>query len=219
MAGEPYHRIVKHYEDCLARHGSGAEAVDWRSDESASIRYDVMLALVRDPGLPVTLLDFGCGLGGLKEHIDRRGLGAISYAGLDLSPQFADATRARHPGVPVYCCDVLDDTCDLPQFDYIVMNGIFTRRHDLSLAEMRAYFERLAKRVFAHAREGLAFNVMSSCVDWESDALFHACHGDLSRFVCTELSRHFVLRNDYGLYETTCYVYRHSTSDTDRGKA
>lgn len=222
MTGEAYHRIVKHYEDCLARHGTGAEAVDWRDENSARIRYDVMLSLIREDvrgrDCKVTLLDFGCGLGGLKEHIDRRGLSGISYAGLDLSPQFADATRARHRDVPVYCCDVMDGSCELPDFDYIVMNGIFTRRHDLALGEMKDYFEKLSKRVFAKCRTGLAFNVMSSCVDWENDSLFHACHGELSRFICKDLSRHFLLRNDYGLYETTCYVYRQSGTDS-RGQA
>ncbi|GLS32780.1 Methyltransferase domain-containing protein [Mesorhizobium albiziae] len=209
MPDGSYYRIVRHYEDCLARHNEGAAAVDWSSDESARIRYDVMLGLVRQKDRATTLLDFGCGLGALKDHIDERGFRSILYAGLDLSPKFAEAARARHPDVRIYCHDVLEDDSDLPQFDYVVMNGIFTRRHDLTTAEMQTYFEKLATRVFSFARIGIAFNVMSSCVDWESESLFHPSHGELSRFICKSLSRHFVLRNDYGLFETTCYVYRH----------
>lgn len=221
MAGEPHHRIVKHYEDCLAKHGDGAAAVNWRDDKSAQIRYDVMLDLIRedllDKRCELTLLDFGCGLGALKDHIDRCGFTGIHYAGLDLSPQFADATRARHRDVSVYCCDVMDQSCDLPDFDYVVMNGIFTCRHNLSLEEMKVYFEKLSTIMFAKCRKGLAFNLMSSCVDWESDSLFHVCHGEISRFICKKLSRHFVLRNDYGLYETTCYVYQ--SAGTESGRA
>ncbi len=215
MSDAPYHRIVNHYEGCLAQHGTGAEAVNWSSEESARIRYDVMLGLVPKREKAVTLLDFGCGLGGLKDRIDRLKFDFLDYSGLDLSPKFADAARARHPETAIYCCDVLDDGCELPRFDYIIMNGVFTRRHDLTIPEMQAYFEQLTTRVFAYARLGIAFNVMSSCVDWESEDLFHAAHGDLARFICKNLSRHFALRNDYGLYETTCYVYRQPRAEIE----
>jgi hypothetical protein len=35
--------------------------------------------------------------------------------------------------------DVLEDGAHLPTFDYVVMNGIFTRRHPLSAEAMDGY--------------------------------------------------------------------------------
>jgi hypothetical protein len=213
MTEPAYRRIVGHYEDCLRQHGAGARAVDWKSDADAGRRYDVMLGLIRPGPAPVTLLDFGCGLADLKDHIDRAaglasGLAPVAYRGLDLSPEFAAAARRRHPDVPVYCGDILDPAFVVPAADYVVMNGIFTRRHDLSVAAMTAYLHQLLPRAFEFAKVGLAFNVMSECVDWQSDALYHPPLSDLARFIARNLSKQFVLRNDYGLYETTCYVYR-----------
>ena len=66
----------------------------------------------------------------------------------------------------------------------------------------------MLRRVWPRAREGLAFNVMSKHVDWERDDLFHLSTDLLLAFLKSELSRHVVIRHDYGLYEYTVYVYR-----------
>ncbi|MGN6114330.1 MAG: glycosyltransferase [Nitrobacter sp.] len=206
--GGGYHEIVRHYERCLAEHGNGARAVDWKNEDGATKRYDVMLGLLAHETGPVSLLDFGCGLGGLKRHIESRGLSSIRYEGLDISEAFVAGARARHPDTVFHCMDVMADCGELPAYDYIVMNGIFTRRETMPYADMLRYMESLTSKVFRHATRGLAFNVMSPEVDWKGEALFHPSFEDMMRSVSRDLSRNVVLRNDYGLYECTCYVYR-----------
>ena len=73
---------------------------------------------------------------------------------------------------------------------------------------MFSYFKQLSTRVFKYAAVGMAFNVMSKHVDWEREDLFHLPFDTLAEFVRKELTRNFVFRNDYGLYEYTTYVYR-----------
>jgi hypothetical protein len=89
-----------------------------------------------------------------------------------------------------------------------VLNGVFTVKATLSFDEMLDFFRRLVTRAFALADQGIAFNVMSKQVDWERDDLFHLPLDTLAWFLTQEISRHFVIRNDYGLYEYTAYVYR-----------
>jgi putative glycosyltransferase len=206
-----YRAIVSHYEGRLAEHGTGPKAVDWKDEQAATTRYDVMLDLLPKTQEPVTLLDFGCGLGGLKQHIQARGLDHIHYEGLDVSPAYAEAARKALPGTTIHCFDILETPGALGQYDYIVMNGVFTRRQDMTEAQMFAYLERLGGAVFAHARQGLAFNVMSMHVDWKEETLFHPDTSALARVVSRALSRHMVLRDDYGLYECTCYAYTAAT--------
>jgi len=55
---------------------------------------------------------------------------------------------------------------------------------------------------------GVAFNVMSKHVDWERDDLFHLPFDTLARYLIASLTRNFVIRSDYGLYEYTTYIYR-----------
>jgi SAM-dependent methyltransferase len=203
-----YLRIVDHYESCLRDFRDGPGAVNWKSAEDAATRYDVMLGIIRDRRAASSLLDFGCGLAELKPHMERAGYAAVRYSGLDISPQFAVAARARFPQSEILCFDVLDAGQHLPTFDYVIMNGIFTRRHDLGMDDMWRYFERLVHTVFESCRVGLAFNVMSSVVDWQNEALFHPEPGRMIAFLGGSLTRHFVMRNDYGLHETTYYLFR-----------
>ena len=93
-------------------------------------------------------------------------------------------------------------------FDYIILNGVFTQKRDLTFDEMLVYFKSLIKIVFSKTRIGIAFNVMSKQVDWERDDLFHLPMDTLASFLTKDISRNFVIRNDYGLYEYTTYVYK-----------
>lgn len=204
-----YSQLVEHYEDCLARHGDSHRGVDWPNPHDAQTRYRVMLDVVRPPAEGVSLLDFGCGAAHLYEYMQQQKLTQIEYAGLDLSAQFVALSQTKFPACRFYHTDILAaDANDLPTFDYLILNGVLTEKLQMSFAEMWEYTQRLLRAVFAHARCGIAFNVMSKQVAWERDDLFHLPFDLLARFLTGELSRHFVMRNDYGLYEYTTYVYR-----------
>ena len=204
-----YQEIVAHYESCLALHGDNHRGVDWPNAEDAARRYEVMLDVIRpsDP-LPVRVLDFGCGTGHLLTHIHERQRSGIEYLGLDISPAFIALSRSKFPGTSFFCTDVLASDSIMPAVDYVVMNGVFTEKRSLTFDAMFGYMRRLLKRVYPQATRGLAFNVMSKHVDWEREDLFHLPYDALAAFLKREISRHFVLRADYGLYEYTAYVYR-----------
>jgi SAM-dependent methyltransferase len=210
MHEKRYLEIVAHYEACLERHGDSHLGVDWPRSEDLGKRYDVMLDLVRreTPDEIVTLLDFGCGAAHLYEHMLATGVRGIEYAGLDLSEKFVALARRKFPSRAFYRADLLTEDDRVPAFDYVVMNGVFTVKRGLTFEEMLAYFELLLKRVWTKTRRGLAFNVMSKHVDWEREDLFHLPFDTLAALLTRGLARNFVIRNDYGLYEYTAYVYR-----------
>ena len=194
----------------LEKHGDTSSAVGWfRGDADA--RYRVMLDLIRqtDSNDPVRLLDFGCGASHLLEYIQAQKITGIDYEGLDLSDKFLALSRSKHPDITYHQLNVLDPAEPaLPEFDYVVMNGIFTYRGSTSEDEMFEYLRDLVKRVFEFTRVGLAFNVITKQVDWERDDLFHLPVDRVLTFLSREVSRHIVVRHDYGLYEYTVYVYR-----------
>jgi SAM-dependent methyltransferase len=212
-----YRRIVEHYEACLARHGDNHLGVDWPRRDDADKRYAVMLGLIRpDQGArdnPVSLLDFGCGAGHLYEYLVQKQWTHIDYSGLDLSEHFVALCRAKHPGVKYYCADILEDREEPePRFDYVVANGVFTEKREVPFEAMLTYFEKALTRLFSMARIGMAFNLMSKHVDWERVDLFHVPLDTVAAILSKNISRHFLIRNDYGLYEYTIYVYREPTA-------
>lgn len=202
-----YLAIVEHYEACFREHGDTHRGVDWPKAEDVDTRYRVMLDSIRTPA-PVSILDFGCGAGHMLEYIRARGLDISTYHGWDLSSAFIELCRKKFPGVPFGCGDVLAEGVDVPAADYVIMNGVLTEKRTLSFEEMWDYAQALLTRLFSVARVGIAFNVMSKQVDWERDDLFHLPLDTLAFFLTKQLSRRFVVRNDYGLYEYTTYVYK-----------
>lgn len=207
-----YYEIVKHYEDCLDKHGDNHKGVDWPNQDDLEKRYRVMLDVVRFSNFSnekesVQLLDFGCGASHLYDFIMKNGMSNIHYSGLDLSEKFIQLCRNKYPHNRYYCLDILQDKHVLPEYDFIVMNGVFTEKRGLQYEEMLAYFQEMIKKIAAICKIGFAFNVMSKQVDWERDDLFHLSMDKLSEFLCKEVTRDFIIRNDYGLYEYTTYVF------------
>ncbi len=203
-----YHQIIRHYEDCLATHGDTHRGVDWPNEADAAKRYRVMLDLVRPSGLTQTLLDLGCGASHLYQYMLEQNVRGLEYAGLDASPAFCALSKQKYPHIDYACADVLADPDALREVDYVVMNGVFTEKREMTFDDMFAYMKKMLQVVFSKVRVGMAFNVMSSHVDWERDDLFHMPMDALAAFAAQSLSRHFVIRNDYGLYEYTVYIYK-----------
>jgi SAM-dependent methyltransferase len=203
-----YLSIVRHYEDCLAQFGDSHRGVDWPNAADAAKRYQVMLDLVRPSAAGKSLLDFGCGASHLYQYMLERDVRGLQYAGLDASAAFCELSQQKYPHNDYFCLDVLAEPERLGEFDYVVMNGVFTEKRELSFDAMFDYLRRILTLVFSKTRCGIAFNVMSKQVDWERADLFHMPIGELTDFIASKLSRHYVVRNDYGLYEYTVYVYK-----------
>ena len=203
-----YQSIVSHYEACLERHGDTHLGVDWPRKEDVTKRYRMMLELVRENDAEVSMLDFGCGAAHLYDYLIDKNMRNINYYGLDISEKFINLCKKKYPNTPFYCADILTSDSEVPNVDYIVMNGVFTEKQTMTHQEMSAYFQAMLKKVFSHAKKGIAFNVMSKQVDWERNDLFHLPLDEMATFVTQHLGRHFVVRNDYGLYEYTVYLYR-----------
>ena len=54
---------------------------------------------------------------------------------------------------------------------------------------------------------GLAFNVLSENVDYINKN-FYPKSSQLEDFICKNITRSFIIRHDYGLYEKTFYLYK-----------
>ncbi len=206
-----YEKIVKHYERCYAEHGDNHKGMDWPKLEDNHVRFQVMLQLldwdIRHQGSS-RLLDFGCGTAHLLAFIQENNLPIDAYIGLDYSQLFVDRCLEKFPTHRFIAGDVLHQDFVWPEFDYAVMNGVFTEKRELSHAEMWDYFTEVISKAFHHAQRGIAFNTMSKNVDWERDDLFHVSMDELSSFLSKNLSRNIVIRQDYGLYEFTTYLYK-----------
>ena len=210
-----YSKIVASCESDLDKYGDTFQGVGWtKKPEYADIRYRVMLDGLRaDWPRPLALLDFGCGASHLRGYIDRNGIEGIHYSGLDLSDKYLALSRSKYPDTTYLQVDLVDPATSIPEFDFIVLNGLFNYRGENSREAMWDYMRTLLRRAWPFARRGMAFNVMSKYVDWEREDLFFLPFDTLAEFVAAEFGRAFTIRHDYGLFEYTVYVYRESLAD------
>lgn len=206
-----YLDIVEHYENCYMKYGDNHMGVDWPKEEDTEKRYKVMLELIsfdshhQKKECP-SILDFGCGLGHMYDYAAKQKMN-IKYAGLDLSEVFVNRCKEKYPECEFTVADILKGEV-IPQYDYIILNGVLTEKRELSYEEMLNYFQTLIKEVYKYCNYGIAFNVMSKDVDWEREDLFHLPLDVLSAFLTKEITRDFIVRYDYGLYEYTVYLYK-----------
>ena len=208
MNDSKYWEIIRHYEDCLEKFGDSHLGVDWPNIDDADTRYKIMLDVVKDKGSLNNLLDFGCGASHLYDYIIKNNIKSIKYSGLDISEKFISFSEKKYPEINYYCVDIIKQPDVIPKFDYMILNGVFTEKNSLTYDEMLNYFFKLTYEVFRKSKIGIAFNVMSKHVDWERDNLFHLPFDTLASFLKKEITRNFIIRNDYGLYEYTVYVYK-----------
>lgn len=206
-----YLEIAKHYDECFKKHGDSNLGVDWPNYEDTVIRHQVMYDVIKPQGVSDisnnTLLDFGCGLGHFYEWIVEHHDHYPKYSGLDINEGFYSTCKSKFPQIDFYYTDILKENI-IPTFDYITCNGTFTEKRNLSQVEMMEFFTSAITKLWSKCNKGIAFNLMSKHVDWERDDLFHVSLDELGWFLKKNLSRNFVIRNDYGLYEYTVYVYK-----------
>jgi len=202
-----YLKLAEHYDKCLQKNGDNHLGVDWPNYEDTLVRHQIMYDVIKDKNEELTLLDFGCGLGHFFEWILNTQETCPFYSGLDINDSFYQKCREKYPFINFYHTDILKND-NIPNFDYIVCNGTFTEKRELSQNEMMSFFKSVLIKLWDKCNKGIAFNVMSKLVDWEREDLFHVSMDELGFFLKNNLSRNFIIRNDYKLYEYTIYVYK-----------
>ncbi len=211
MKSNKYLNIAQHYENCLNKFGDNNNGVDWPNIEDVDKRHKIMYDVINfAPSFleKPTLLDFGCGAGHFLKYLNEfKLINNLSYSGIDISEKFIELCKKKFPNSNFLKVDILQEEFNY-EFDFIVLNGVFTEKRDLSFDEMFEFFSNILSIVFKKANVGVAFNVMSKAVDWEREDLFHLPADTLINFMTKELSRNFIIRNDYGLYEYTTYIYK-----------
>lgn len=204
-------RLLGWYDRGLAEFGDTAQGAHWPNEHDRRTRFEVMLDVIEEgPDASVVLCDLGCGTGELLAHIRDRGLQQVAYIGVDRSARALAYAREKFPDAAFVEVDVTAPDADLRPIacDYLVANGLFTGKFDLSHDEMWAFLVATIERVWPYVRRGLAFNVMSKVVDWERPDLFHLPMDEAAQLLHRLAGRRVRLRADYGLYEYTSFAYR-----------
>jgi SAM-dependent methyltransferase len=211
--------LRRHYSERFALHGATSEGVDWGADESRMLlRFEKMLAVTGSPpaGKP-RILDVGCGYGGLLGYAARRKT-EVDYTGIDVAENMITWAAANSGSGAFLCGDILEYEFDRT-FDYVVCSGILTQKLDATITDMDRFAARLIRRMFELCERGIAFNVMTTKVNYFSSNLYYRNPVELFAWCVTEISPYIKIDHAYPLYEYTVYLYREPVIPADLSEA
>jgi SAM-dependent methyltransferase len=89
---------AEHYRRRFLEHGETPPGVDWGPrQEDLDLRYGNMLRVIppEEAGARATLLDVGCGFGGLLDYAQQHGY-QLDYTGIDIVGEMVERGRVLH---------------------------------------------------------------------------------------------------------------------------
>ena len=193
-------RIIERYNERLAKHPTDdARALAVGADGRHAMALQCLVDVGIESGSEV--LDVGCGLGALHEHLLAGGI-AARYTGYDINPQLIEKARQRHPDMTWEVHDVLQD--EFPQFDFVVSSSSFNLR--LEREDNYSFITRMLTTMFAHARRAVAVDLMTSYVDFKNpDAFYYEPERVFS--IAKKITKRVTLRHDLPLFQFCLYLY------------
>jgi SAM-dependent methyltransferase len=194
------------YTANLAEHGVSSASVGWPDADAQRLRFDKLAYAieVEAPAGGVTVNDWGCGYGAMFHYLDARPDVQLSaYTGYDISADMLSAARTH---VDDRRARWVRGAHVTEPADFTFVSGTFNVRMAATDEAWREYVEQSLVELAAYTRRGLAFNLLTTHVDWRKDDLFYADPAHFFAFCRQHLSRYVTLLHDYPLYEWTIVV-------------
>lgn len=192
-------RIISRYNARFAKYTDSVSVLASGTEERRNLRFQVLFEVGLEPGCSV--LDLGCGFGDFYGYLRGRGL-ECRYVGYDINPRLVEAAKGRYPSAEFHVKDIQVE--EFPQFDFIVSSNAFNLR--LGGHDNYVFIGDILKRCYDHAGRGVAVDLLTSYVDFETPEAFHYSPERVFS-IAKGLTKRVSLRHDYPLYEFCVYMY------------
>ena len=193
-----------HYKSTYFKYGATAKGVDWGNEKTANLRYDQFFQLFQHDS-KASVLDIGCGHGSFYSYLIKKNFKG-EYTGIDIVDEMVDYANKNISQGNFIICDFLQE--NTKEYDYLIANGIFTQKLDVSHKKMEKFILTFVEKMFSKCKKGIAFNLMSSYVNFHAENLFYKSPSEMISYIMSNLSENFILNHNYRIYEYTLYVYK-----------
>lgn len=210
----------EHYTGTFKKHGPTSQGVNWGADEEVQTRYRKMMEVLnhdyeKPAGRP-SILDVGCGWGGLLRYCDKNCIN-VDYTGIDLVQEMIEYARNTYDEGKFFEANILDYNPKM-RFDYVVGNGLLVLRKGESIVKTEIFIKKIIKKMYKLCNYGIAFNLMSNRVNYMADLLHYTSPSEILTFCLTELSHRVRMDHQYiclyrsegKLYEYTICIYKNN---------
>ncbi len=191
----------KRYHTLLSKYGECHSALDWGSEESQELRFEVLSNISNLNACSV--LDVGCGLGDFYKFLQDKNINS-TYTGLDISKEFIDIANKKYPVANFINSSITKlKLSTINKHDYVFASGIYaTYQHG-----NYTYFESVLKIMWGLANRGVAFNSLSSWAKDKDEGEFYADPIKILK-ICKQYTDKIVFRHDYHPRDFTIYLLK-----------
>lgn len=218
----PDPRTVAYYQNLFFEHGHKPEAVGWTKGKD-HLRY---AALINSwVGHCDSVLDFGCGLGGLAEWLHTSQGRAASYRGVDVVPEliasckayFEDRPPNKRDHFPMTNIDRasfahINSALDLDkEFDHIVLCGVF----NFNAGDPKIHAEHIKQTLAALwplAKKGLHVDFLAPDPDFKAPMLHYQSLHDLVNWL-KPFTRRYTIDRTYLPFEFCVHMRKEDLVD------
>lgn len=197
----------KHYKALFKKYGVDAKSVQWSDKESQYKRFEALLEVENNI---LSIIDLGCGFGDLYEYLKLKNFNG-KYLGLDNVDEFIDAAKERFSDTNTEFKKFDINTSEIPKgYDYIILSGVFNNKFDGNYD----FMINTINEMFKQCEKGIAFNAMSSYVDYQADNLYYSNPLEIFDYCKIHLTRKVILKHDYIVkegsipFEYTMFLYK-----------
>jgi SAM-dependent methyltransferase len=191
--------MIANYRSLFERYGDAPEATQW-TPEGQLFRFRKLMEVadLRDR----RILDVGCGIGALYPVLMER-FGELDYTGLDIVPEMVDYAARKYPRARFLCRDLCTESLD-ETFDYALSSGVFNN----AMPDCDAFMRELLSKAFQHCTRGLAFNFISTHVNFTDPEMAYHDPARVLDFCIRNLTRKVVIHHHYERVDVAVFVYR-----------
>ena len=198
-------KIRNKYKSLVSQYGTSSQAAGYEKVESQFLRFKV-LTEISDlySDYPLTVLDYGCGLGDLFFYLIFNGFKG-KYIGLDITPEVIRAAKIKY-GIYKQAKFYVGDVKDISQFqyDYALMSGVFNDR----VSNNEKMFKEAIEEIYKQSKLAVAFNLLSVYATKRYSTMYYRDPGEILSFCLKKLSDNVSLRHDYRGGNFTVYLYK-----------
>ncbi len=146
--------IKEFYDFHLKKYGSDDNrAMGWFDEEEINIRFEIITK-----GVDLnhsSILDVGCGFGGLYTYLIAENIKPSKYLGVDIMPKMIEIANQKCPTGTFQVKDILKDPME--PFDYLFCIGTL----NITTDDFSTYFLKMIDKMIEIANKAVAINFLS----------------------------------------------------------
>jgi SAM-dependent methyltransferase len=193
-------QIIETYRQRFFRFGDTPEGAHYSDLEGQHYRFEKLTQISDLRGKRI--LDYGCGLGHLYPYLLAK-FGEVDYTGIDIVPEVIDFAARKYQKARFLCRDLLREDIQ-EDFDYVLICGVFNN----AVPDPSSLLQEMIAVAFRHCKIGLAFNFISTYVNYVQEEMAYHDPLDVLKFCLNRLSLKVTMQHHYQRRDVAVYVYR-----------